>query len=76
MITTDINGVEINIGDEVYACIGANIIRKIQILKETEVTIHYKYQLTKDWWGQKKGDWTNKTYMYKTSRSFKNMLKV
>lgn len=74
---TDINGVEINVGDEVY-CSLSNKIYKIKIVKEMPGTIHYLWQHKVDskYSNKKAGDWSNKTYMYKSSNSFKNMLKI
>ena len=76
----DIEGKEINVGDEVYCAFNNATMWKIRILKETDKSIHYKCQYKSDSWlpvGKKAGDWTeHKTYMHKTSHSFKNMLKV
>ena len=75
---TDINGVEINVGDEVYAAL-SNRIYKIKIVKETPTTIHYHWQMKISNWipkGKQVGDWSSKTFMLKNSNSFKNMLKI
>lgn len=75
----DINGVEINVGDEVY-CAFVSTMWKIRIVKETAKTIQYETQYKKDtkWIPRNKqvGDWSSKSFMYKSSNSFKNMLKV
>ena len=74
---TDIEGREINVGDEVYCAFHNAQLTRIRIVKETDRTIHYQWQLKEDskWANHKKGDWSIKTYLNKSSHSFKNMLK-
>lgn len=77
MITTDIEGNEINVGDECWVSFANCQLYKIKIVKDTVATIHYltQWKVDSKWNSRKKGDWSDKTYMHKTSNSFRNMLK-
>lgn len=73
----DLEGNELEVGDECWVAFSNSQLLKIKIVKESDKTIHYMWQIKQDstWSKKKKGDWSNKTYMLKSSQSFKNMLK-
>lgn len=66
----DIEGKEINVGDECYIP-WSNTIARIKIVKETNKTIYYKWKRVED------ADWFKyKTSSRKSSNPAKNLIKI